>query len=193
MISINSYDLNTGGGYGRRGGHPVLGTTSGQTSVKHIADYNDEEDYDDDLDMYVDDVLKKRLNKRLDVGPSTVTDIGMRRGGRDAGSMTKNVGGYMQEAPTHTTTASKGLSPRMTYRTRTNTKGPSLGTQGSAKYIRSMPGRQDGTLDGWSHAPRPKTYEDDENIWSLSDIDPHNRAVKRQNRIRRFIFSLEEN
>ena len=87
----------------------------------------------------------------------------------------------------------RGLSPRITYRTRTNTKGPSQNAQGNAKYIRNMPGRQDGTLDGWSHAPRPKFYEDDDNVWSLSDIDPYDNAMNRQNRIKKYIQSLEDN
>lgn len=188
MLSINSYDLNTGGGYARKGGHPVLGTTSGQTSVKHIADYNDEDIEEDDLDLYVDDVLKKKLDRQLDTGSSTVVDPGMRR--RDAGTMTKNVGGYMNEAP-HTNTAAKGLSPRLTYRGK-NTKGPALGAQGSATYIRSRPGRISGTQYGTSRAPLPKHYEDDYNVWSLQDIDPHDKAMQRQNRVRKFIFSLEE-
>ena len=194
MSSINSYDLNVGGGYARRGGHPVLGTTSGQTSVKHIFDLessSQDEDHDE-LDTFVDTLTKKSLQKKLDTGPSTVVDLGRRR---DVGTLAgKNIGGYVNELQDHTTTVPQGLSPRLTYRSKSNTKGPALGAQGSAKYIRSMPGRQDGTLDGWSHAPRPKFYEDDDNIWSLSDMgDPHDRAIKRQNKIRKFIFSLEEN
>ena len=192
MLSINSYDLNTGGGYARRGGHPALGTTSGQTSVKHIANYN-EEQYDDDLDDYVDDILgvKKQIGKKVDTGASTVVDVGMRRGGRDAGTLTKNIGGYMQETPDHTTTVAKGLSPRLTYRGK-NTKGPALGAQGAATYIRNRPGRISGTQYGTSRAPLPRHHEDDYNVWHLNDIDPHSRAIQRQNRVRKFIFSLEE-
>ena len=190
MLSINSYDLNTGGGYGRLGGHPSLGTTAGQSSVKHLFDDYEEEDYEE-LDHFVDRLTSKKIKKLTDTQSSTVTDIGARRD--DAGTFVKNVGGYgLHEFATHTNTVSKGLSPRLTYRGN-NTKGPALGTQSAATYIRSRPGRKSGTQFGTSRAPRPKFYEDDENIWSLSDIgDPHDRALKRQNKIRKFIFSLEE-
>ena len=191
MLSINSYDLNTGGGYGRISGHPTLGTTSGQTSVKHMVDYDTEDvDYDpEELDLFIDDVLKKKINKRIDTQSSTVVDPGMRR--RDAGTFTKNIGGYMQEAVEHTNKAASGLSPRLTYRG-AKTKGPALGAQGAATYIRNKPGRISGTQYGTSRAPLPRHYEDDQNIWNLQDIDPHMNAIKRQNRVRKFIFSLEE-
>ena len=104
----------------------------------------------------------------------------------------------------HTTTISKGISPRLTYRQKDsyntvpkNTKGPAFGTQSSAQYIKNKPGRISGTQYGTSRAPLPNHDEYDENIFSLFDLkDPMERSFifhqKRVNSIKNLIKEIEE-
>ena len=104
----------------------------------------------------------------------------------------------------HTTTAVKGLSPRMTYRQKgptgtvpRNNKGPAFGAQSTAQYIRSAPGRKGGTHFGTARAPLPRHDEYDENIFSLMDLkDPMERSFlnqqKRVNRIKNMVNLIEK-
>jgi len=194
---LTPYEPGAPGGINiKGGGHPALGKTRGQTFPMHIKGYDgqsgieDEEEWND-IDDFVDDVVKKKITKSTDGSSVYRKDLGVRR---DVGNMVTNVGGYltMEFAGDHTTHAVKGLSPRLTYRSKTNTKGPSMNGQGRATYIRNKPGSISGTQFGTSRAPLPKHYEDDDNIWSLSEIDPHDKAMKRQNRIRNYIKTLED-
>jgi len=197
---LTPYEPGTPGGLGnvRGGGHPITGRTRGQTFPIYDKNINDEPaflDYDeedpddeyDDVDKYVD-----KIRRKTDSYSVPRSDLGMRR---DVGNAVTNVGGYltMERSSTHTNTAMTGMSPRLSYRSKKNTKGPAFGTQGSATYIRNKPGRISGTQYGTSRAPLPKHYEDDYNIWSLSDIDPYDNAIKRQNSIKNYIHSLEGN
>lgn len=187
MLSINSRNDGVGGGYARKAGHPTLGLTSGNTYPVHIK-YKEEDIDEEELDSYVDDVIANKIRKVTDSNSTYRVDLGMSRG-KDPDTLTKNAGRYSlaEFSGDHGTTIAKGISPRITYRTKTNTKGPSQNSQGSAKYIRSAPGRQDGTLDGWSHSPRPFIDDDDRNIYSLTDIlEPVERSFyKHQNKINR--------
>jgi len=201
-FGLTPYEPGTPGGLGnvRGGGHPVTGKTRGQTFPVYVKnpgdepsylDYDEEDEDFDPEDFDETDAYVNKIRRRTDAHAVHRADIGARR---DVGNAVTNVGGYltMEFAGDHTTPVSKGLSPRLTYRTRTNTKGPAMGAGGGAMYIRNKPGRQDGTQFGTSRAPLPKHYEDEENIWSLSDIDPYDNAVKRQNKIRNYIHSLED-
>ena len=194
---LTPYEPGAPGGINiKGGGHPALGKTRGQTFPMHIKGYDgqsgiEDEEWDEDeewndIDNFVDAIARK-----TDAKAKHRVDLGVRR---DSGNAVTNVGGYltMEQMSDHTTTMMKGLSPRATYRSRTNTKGPALGSQGSATYIRNKPGSISGTQFGTSRAPLPQSHEDDDNIWSLSEIDPHDKAMKRQNSIRRFINSLED-
>jgi len=186
--ALNRYRL----GHAQAGDNPVLGKTRGQTFPMHIKHIDDEAEgivYDDE-DEEFDEVDIDAIKQRTDAYSLPRNDLGQKH--RDLGNAVTNVGGYltMEFAGDHTTTVSKGLSPRLTYRAN-NTKGPSMNAQGSATYIRNAPGRKSGTHFGTARAPLPKDYEDDENIWSLSDIDPADQAMERQNRVMRYIQSLE--
>ncbi len=194
-----SHDANVGGGYGRTtGGHPVTGKTRGMTFPMY--QYSEEEEIentldDEELDDFVDVV--NAIRAKTTSGASVRKDFGNRA---DRGDFTgTNVGGIssLTEFSDHTTTAVKGISPRLTYRTRTNTKGPAMGSQSNAMYIRSAPGRISGTQYGTSRSPLPRHNEDDELIFSLTDLkDPMERAFlkhqKNVNRVKNMIISLEE-
>jgi len=190
-----SHDSNVGGGYGRTAqGHPVTGRTRGMTFPMY--QYGEKEEIenieDEDLDDFVNSV--NAIRAKTSSGAYFRRDFGNRA---DRGDMTgTNVGG-ISELSDHTTTISKGISPRISYRSNTNTKGPAVGAQASATYIRNAPGRIGGTQYGTSRAPLPRHDEEDDNIFSLMDLkDPMERSFlkhqKRVNRLKNMIISLEE-
>jgi hypothetical protein len=125
---------------------PVLGLTVGDERPMYV---KEEEVYDDE-DVHVSDsdidAVAQMLNQ-----PAYKTDP--KRSAVGLGSQRLHL-----EAPDHTTTISKGLSPRLTYRG--GQKGPAFGTQSSATYVRNRPGRKSGTQYGTSRAPID--YEMDE-------------------------------
>ena len=177
-----------------KGGHPALGKTHGQTFPMHNVIYESEED--EEMDEYVNSLYELDDDLIDAIGSKTNSvyhrgDLSMRA---DRGDRTgKNVGGVGSLMEQHTTNVVKGISPRLTYRTKTNTKGPGFGTQGSAKYIRNRNHFYTGTQYGTSRAPKPH-FDDgssSKRIWSLTDLDP-NSAWKRHNRIKKYINSLEE-
>ena len=180
-------------GHAQAGDNPVLGKTRGQSfpmQVKHI----DGRSRGSCFTTKKAKILMKLTSMPLKEKQTLILYQGMILGQkhRDLGNFVTNVGGYltMEFAGDHTTPVVKGISPRMTYRAN-NSKGPSMNGQAAATYIRSAPGRKSGTHFGTARAPLPKEHEDDDNVWSLSDIDPHDQAIERQNRIRRYIQSLE--
>ena len=197
-------DGNSGGGYGRLGtGHPATGRTQGMTRSLYQYFEEDEsnpEDIEDEVDMDRDVINTIR----------SVTDSGAyrnpnRSGRKDNSDGTgRNQAAQMGLTEDHTTPVMKGLSPRLTYRQKNsystvpkNTKGPGLGTQSSAQYIRNAPGRISGTQYGTSRAPLPRHDEYDENIFSLFDLsDPMERSFihhqKRVNRVKNLIKEIEE-
>jgi hypothetical protein len=181
---LGNHDPGAPGGVSLSGKNPRGGTTA-----IYQFDYADDENNleDDDLDLYVDDVLNDKIRKKTDSNMTMQVDMGSRKDNDSFGN--PGIGGLMED---HTNQISKGLSPRLTYRGAT-TKGPSQNGQSSATWIRSRPGRISGDRYGMGRAPLPKHYEDIENIWSLSDIDPYDNAVNRQNRIKQYIHSLEDN
>jgi len=158
--------------------------------IKQIDDEAEELEYDEEGEEF-SEFDTDDIKKRTDAYALPRNDLGQKH--RDLGNAITNVGGYltMEFAGDHTTPVMKGMSPRLTYRAN-NSKGPSISGNTAATYIRDAPGRKSGTQYGTSRAPMPKHFEDDENVWSLSDIqDPHDQAVERQNKLRKYIQSLE--
>ena len=193
MYNFSNYEPNVGRlGNVRGGGHPALGKTRGQTATVHLFDTedHDEDDEECDLDLYVDDVLKDKITKKTDSIMRLTIDPGKRTDKGDATGT--NIGGIAGISESPTTKAVKGISPRLTYRTKSNTKGPALGAQASAKYIRDKNFFYHGTQYGTSRAPLPRHNQTTKNIWSLSDMDIE-QPFERQNRIKNFILSLEDN
>ena len=114
---------------------------------------------------------------------------------RSAGQL-KNTGGanINEYAGDHKNYAVKGINPNFTYRSKSNSKGPALGAQGSALYIRNKPGRLSGTQYGTSRPHRPASKIDDDRIFNLSDIDePMVKAFTRQqNKIKKVLSLIKE-
>ncbi|GEM_PF-3225425 len=197
-------DGNIGGGHGRLGtGHPATGKTQGMTRAMYQyleEEESDPEEVEDEVGMDRDTINAIR----------SVTDSGAYRNPNRSGRADnsdgtgKNQGSQMGLTEDHTTTITKGLSPRLTYRQKDsyntvpkNTKGPGFGTQSSAQYIRNAPGRISGTQFGTSRTPLPRHDEYDENIFSLFDLaDPMERAFlhhqKRVNKVKSLIKEIEE-
>ena len=197
-------DGNSGGGHGRLGtGHSATGRTQGMTHSLYQyleEEESDPEEIEDEVGMDRDTINSVRA----------ITDSGAyrnpnRSGRKDNSDGTgRNQGSQMGITEDHTTTAVKGLSPRLTYRQKDsystvpkNTKGPGFGTQSTAQYIRNAPGRISGTQYGTSRAPLPRHDEYDDNVFSLFDLaDPMERAFlhhqNRVNRVKSLIKEIEE-
>jgi len=194
-------DANIGGGHGRSvTSHPVKGITPGNSRPMYQyleEDESDPEDIENELDM--DRETINAIRSETNSGANT-NDFGGRRDNRDGTGRN----GITALPESHTTTAIKGISPRLTYRQKDsyntvpkNTKGPGFGTQSTAQYIRNKPGRISGTQFGTSRAPLPRHDEYDDNIFSLFDLaDPMERSFlyhqKRVNRVKNLIKEIEE-
>ena len=137
VYNISNYDSKAGQGISLMP-DPALGLTVGSERPLYT---KEEEEYDDDI--YVDDADIDAIGKKLN-NPVYSTD--RKRSVVGLGSQRLHL-----EISDHTTTATKGLSPRLTYRG--GQKGPAFGTQSSATYIRNRPGRKSGTQYGTSRAP----------------------------------------
>ena len=148
---LNNYD--PGAGYGKLGkNNSVLGNqTSGQEKVRHIYDLApdnniDEEEMDDFVNI---------ISSKVD-GHKHVADLGNRKD--NATLANNNHTSIFEYAGKHKNYVVKGLSPRLTYRSKTNTKGPALGVQSTAAYIRNRPGRKSGTQYGTSRKHKILTF-----------------------------------
>ena len=137
VYNISNYDSKAGQGITLIP-DPALGLTVGNERPLYT---KEEEEYEDDI--YVDDADIDAVGIKLNQ-PVYKTDP--KRSVVGLGSTRLHL-----ETPDHTTTVSKGLSPRLTYRG--GQKGPAFGTQSSATYIRNRPGRKSGTQYGTSRAP----------------------------------------
>ena len=137
VYNISNYDSKAGQGITLKP-DPALGLTVGNERPLYVSE---EEEYDDDI--FVDDedinAVAQKLYSPVYKTDSKRSDVGL-------GSQRLHL-----ESPNHTTTISKGLSPRLTYRGAQ--KGPAFGAQSSATYIRNRPGRKSGTQYGTSRAP----------------------------------------
>lgn len=202
-----AHDGNVSRGYGRIStGHPTQGTTQGQSRPMYqYSELGKDEELDpeidilDDLDVDIIDAIHAATDTELYTNPN-------RSGRADRGSLTgRNMAMEgMSEEFEHTTTAVRGLSPRITYRQKgptgtvpRNNKGPAFGAQSTAQYIRSAPGRKGGTHFGTARAPLPRHDEYDENIFSLMDLkDPMERSFlnqqKRVNKIKNMVNLIEK-
>jgi hypothetical protein len=182
-------DGQLGHGYGRIStGHPTQGKTSG-----------------DSIEMYQYPEIGAE-DVEEDIGEESDFDDPNRSGRKDVGSLTGRNATRLgiSEERNHTTTAVKGINPKLTYRKThsgntvpPNSKGPALGVQSNAKYIRSAPGRIGGTQYGTSRAPLPRADQYDDRVFSLFDLaDPMERSFihqqKRVNKIKNMVNSIEK-
>ena len=188
--------------------NPTIGKQSvGRTYSKYLFNPDDVEDTEDDneddydeLDDYVNDLsdqdksgVKSKIITSL---PMTHSDPYSFRASDKAAGQLKNTGGanVFEYAGDHKTYAVKGMVPNLSYRSKTNTKGPSMSGQGSALYIRTKPGRFSGTQYGSSRPHKLLTNIEDDNIFNLSDIDaPLYKAFKKQqNKIKKVLSLIKE-
>lgn len=158
-------------------------TFAGKPYLKQPFNVNSEdldpEESDVDLDVFVD-----ILNKTTNGLAMTATDKFAARG-TDLGKFMTNVGGIREFSGDHKTPIMKGLVPNITYRTNTNTKGPSSSGQVPSLFVKTRPGRKSGTHYGTSRAPLPRTEEDSEPVFNLQDlinksIEPSLHQFKKQ-------------
>lgn len=182
---LNNYDA--GGGYGKLGNNsPILGKqTSGNEKIRYLYDNDDEEEIEnDELDDFVANITSKVDNHK------PASDLGNRKD--NATLVSNNHMSIFEYAGNHKNYAMQGLSPRFSYRSKNNTKGPALGTQSSATYIRNKPGRKSGTQYGTSRKHKILTdIEDDNPIFSLKDLlDPVEISFKRHNNKTKKILSM---
>jgi len=200
MYKHSPHDAGAIGGVNvRGGGHPALGRTRGQTTVNQPYAW-DETDYEeDDIDdesivsLAKDSVIKRILNM-TDSQHQNVVDRSKDKG--KGSNYVTNTGGQLNEMPKHTTPTRSGIAPfskRTLYPngfTGHIIGGDGAGPSGQA-YKTTGNYRYTGTQFGTSRKPLPKHYEDNENIWHLDEIDPYDDAIKRQNKIKNYILSLE--
>tara|TARA_A100001011_G_C14307719_1_gene843986 strand:+ start:2208 stop:2792 length:585 start_codon:yes stop_codon:yes gene_type:complete len=194
MYNFSTYDYKKGGGYGKSGYSPSIGKrTSGRE--KEVYTYSLEEE--EELDDFVDDLDNETKNKISNKVSNSlfVPDTNMSNRSDRATFVSNNHFG-IHESSDHTTPVMKGISPRITYRTRGNTKGPSQNAQASATYIRNAPLRRTGTQYGTSRAHKMLTDINDSPIFNMEDLmDSDNYSnepfVKQQNRVKKVLLSLE--
>lgn len=194
--NLSSYEPMTGGGYnitntvsnnvlGKQtaGKEKIISIKNNETSKKDNLDLDDEEDIDGIAGLNNKIGLTKSVYK---------SDQGNRT---DKATLTNNNHmSIFEYAGDHQNFAMKGLSPRLTYRSKTNTKGPAFGTQSSATYIRNAPGRISGTQYGTSRANILDDDGIDNKIFNLNDLnDPMERSFKKQqNKINKVLMSINE-
>lgn len=188
---LNNYD--TGGGYGKLSSDPstVLGSqTAGREKVRYIYDnhHDDEINEDEDEVKEIDDYVSKVIAKKVG-GHKSKSDLGNRKDNATLAS--NNHTSIFEYAGAHKNYIVKGLSPRLTYRSKNNTKGPALGVQSSATYIKNRPGRKSGTQYGTSRKHKLMTNIEDGNIFNLSDLlDPMEISFRRHNNRTKKILAI---
>lgn len=182
--NLSNYD--PGAGYGNLGSFSsVVGKqTSGKEKVRHIYDNNEPEYDEEELDDFV-----TNINSKID-GHKHMSDPGNRKD--NATLVSNNHMSIFEYAGHHKNYASKGITPRFTYRSKTNTKGPAFGVQSNATYIRNRPGRKSGTQYGTSRKHKILTDTENNNpIFSLKDLlDPVEISFMRHNNKTKKILSI---
>lgn len=180
--NLSNYDTRPGAGISLKP-DKVLGTTVGdQIQRGDIYDKFQLDEEDELDDVIVDDDSLEAVGIKLN-NPVFKTDPKRSTVSHSGGNMRQGPGLYEKNNNKHTTTATKGISPRLTYRGAT-TKGPAFGSQSSAMYIRNAPGRKSGTQYGTSRAP---IFDDDDPLEffdSLKDksmiaLDKHTRRIEK--------------
>jgi len=186
---LTPYDPLTG-----RYGTISKGSGRGTTRPLYInhPSYDEDEEDDKDIEMYVDemsDEVLSKIEKKLGMNYLGGTDSSR----RDNASLVGN-NGILEFAGDHKNPVPQGLSPRLTYRSKGNTKGPALSAQGSATYIRNKPGRISGTQYGTSRPHKILTDIEDDGIDRLQDMpDPMERAfLRHQNRVKKTLNLIKE-
>ena len=176
VYNISNYNTKAGQGITLKP-DPALGLTVGDERPLYVSE---EEEYDDEI--FVDEADIDAVGKKLN-NPVYKTDP--KRSVVGLGSQRLHL-----ESPDHTTTISKGLSPRLTYRG--GQKGPAFGAQSSATYIRNRPGRKSGTQYGTSRAPidyemdQPLMFGDNPEDKMERSFLKHQRKIKKiKNQIRK--------
>ena len=189
---LNNYD--PGGGYGNVGSSsPIVGKqTSGKEKIRYIYDTHegdDEEEIEDDEE--IDDYVSKLVSSKIS-GHKPVSDMGSRKD--NATLANNNHMSIFEYAGNHKNYAMQGLSPRLTYRSTSNTKGPALGAQSSAPYIRNRPGRKSGTQYGTSRKHKILTDIEDDNIFNLQDLlNPMEISFRRHyNKTKKILSIIKE-
>jgi len=189
----SSYEPLSGGGYGiSNNKNKTLGKqTSGSPRQYHVYDIeNSMHSIEDDESEEVDDDDILSINAKIGASQNVHrNDPGHRKD--NATLATNNHTSIFEYSGDHKNYAVKGLSPKLTYRSKTNTKGPALGTQASATYIRNKPGRKSGTQYGTSRPHKLLTAIEDESIFNLDDmLDQIERSMVRHNRETKEIISI---
>lgn len=183
---LNNYDF--GAGYAKVGDSSkhVGKQTSGRENVRHIYDLSEKEEPDDEDE--IDEFVSNLVSKKVD-GHSAKADLGNRKD--NATLANNNHMSIFEFAGHHRNPVMKGMIPGLSYRSKTNTKGPALGVQSSATYIRNRPGRKSGTQYGTSRKHKILTKIEDDPIFNLDDIlNPMERSFKRHNNKTKKILSI---
>ena len=191
----SSYEPMSGGGYGiTNNSNKTLGSqTAGSNRTYHIYDIeNSHHPISDDDEKDVDDEDVLSVNSKIGASQNLYkSDPGHRKD--NATLATNNHYSIFEYAGDHKNYAVSGLSPRLTYRSKNNTKGPAFGTQSSATYIRNKPGRISGTQYGNSRPHKLLTDIEDESIFNLDDmVDQMERSMIRHNNATKEIISIVE-
>ena len=164
---------------------------SGRGVERPLYQYPEEDTAEDDLDLFVDellgDELEPKLRRKIDYGYTG----GKTRAPR--GTQQYYVGGNIiaEFDGAHRNVARKGISP---YK-QAKHSGPPLGTGSSNQAFRTTGNyRRTGTQYGSSRAHKPLTDIADENMWHISKMsDPMERAfLRHNNRVKKILNLIKE-
>ena len=165
-VPLGNYD--NSGGYGITS-MPFQGerSTGSKFGIYDNPELEEEDSFEESDDFI--DVSPKidygRSMSRVDIGradPNGVTSRGLTRP-----LVEKN----LDPRDDATTPIVKGMTPRLTYSSSNNTKGPAMSSMASSHYITTAPGRIHGTQYGTSRAPLPRHDETNDNpVYSLTDM-----------------------
>jgi len=167
-VPLGNYD--NSGGYGITS-MPFQGERS---SGSKFGIYDDPKLDDEEEDSYEEEDGLIDVSPKIDYGRSMPrVDIGR----SDPNSNTQRslsrplVEKNLDPRDDATTPVVKGMTPRLTYSSSNNTKGPAMSSMASSRYITTAPGRIHGTEKGTSRAPAPPPGEGNLNpIFSLADM-----------------------
>lgn len=168
----------------------VLGSSDALGKRKNIIYQYDlsEDDLDDETDLEIEDHISSVISKKIGMN-KYVSDPGNRKD--NATLSTNNHMSIFEYAGDHGNYAVKGMIPNFSYRSNNNTKGPALGTQASATYIRNRPGRKSGTQYGTSRKHKILTDIEDDNIFNSDDLLSNlEMSFKRHNNKTKKILSI---
>ena len=201
-IPLGNYDLNTGGGYGKDinfRGERSSGSPYGIYDDPSLDDDDEESCEDDSLDnIDIASKINYSLSQpRIDIGRSDPGGTSFDNIGYAYGSAASLAEVTIDPRDDSNNPVPMGISPRLSYRSATNTKGPSISGMASSHYITNAPGRIHGTEKGTSRAPAPLPGEENVNpIFSLTDLldSPDEYAIRKfrsqENKVKKIIESI---